>query len=114
MTTGGKRIIVLDFSKLKSNNEIIKVMQEARVIANGEQKGSILFLTDITDLRFDPATKDIFVKFCNDNKAITKKSAVYGVTALTSIMMQAVVKLSGRTNIKSCNDKNEAVQWLLS
>ncbi len=113
LTTGGMRIIVCDYSRLKTNKEIIAVMQEARVVMSGEQQGSILFLCDITDLRFDTQTKDIFVKFAIENRKSVRRSAVIGLTPVTTVMLNAVIKLSARSNIRPFTGKDLAIQWLV-
>ncbi len=111
---GGKTIIFCDYSKLTNNNDVMSVMREARQLIRAETPGTVRVLNDINGIRFDTATKDIFVRFAVENRTVVRKAAVIGVTNLTSVMLAAVVKLSGRKNIRPFSGRHEAMTWLIS
>ena len=109
----GKNIFYMDFSGLKSEEEIKSVIEQSiRHIRSQPPKTSIC-LANILEMHFNNNIKDIFMDFVKGNKPYMKASAIVGVTGLKQILFNGIMKMTGR-DVKSFNELNQAKEWLAS
>jgi hypothetical protein len=109
----GKRIFFLDFSNLKSENEIKSVIEESKTIIRQQALGTTICLANIEEMHFNNQIKDIFLDFVKGNKPYMKASAIIGVKGLRQILFNGIMKVSGR-DVKSFDSENQAKEWLIS
>jgi hypothetical protein len=109
----GKRIFLLDFSKLKTEDEIKSVIEESKSIIRQQALGTSICLANIDDMHFNNQIKDLFLDFVKGNKPYMKASAIVGVTGLKQILFNGIMKISGR-DVKSFDNETKAKEWLVS
>ena len=109
----GKKIICLNFSGLKSLEEISKVIEEAKPVIRNSEQNSVYVLSNIEEMHFNNKIRDMFTEFTGGNKVYVKASAIIGATGLQSFVINAINKLAGR-QLKSFSDATSAKDWLAS
>ncbi len=77
-------------------------------------KGSVLTLVNVTNMKFDSAFKDFSNDLAAHNKPYVLAGAVIGVEGWKKLVLWVAMKLSGRTNLKTFDDVEEAKEWLVS
>jgi hypothetical protein len=107
-----QNIFLMDFSDLKSENEIQDIINKSILFIRSQPKGSLLTLTDISNMHFNNNIKDLFTSFVKGNKPYVKAGSVVGISGLQSFVYNAIMKLTGR-NIKSMKSIIEAKEWLV-
>jgi hypothetical protein len=110
---GGKNFIYFNLSGLKSNDEYIKIIEEARPITESYAGRELYSITNIKDVAFDTKTKKIAAEWMAFNKAYVKYSAIIGVDGIKQIMMNAVFAISKRKNVCIAPTKEKAIEILL-
>jgi len=109
----GNKIFYMDFTNLKSVNEIVNVMNEAKSYIFKQPPSSVLALTNIEGMHFNNQVKDVFSEFVKQNKPYIKNSAVVGVDGLKQILYNGIMKLTGR-DVKAFSTMSVAKSWLIS
>jgi hypothetical protein len=108
----GKRILLIDFSKLKTA-EVLPVIQEAKQLMAKQAKGSVYTLTDLTQTGYNPEVTMAMKDYALYNKPYVKASAVVGTTSLMNVIKNSVEKTSMRSLV-SFATREEAQEWLAS
>jgi len=109
----GKAIFYMDFSGLKTENQISEIIDICKTHIFKQSLGSTIGLVNIEEMFFNNNVKDMFLDFVKGNKPYMKASAVIGVTGLKKIMFNAIMKLSGR-DVRSFDTLDLAKEWLIS
>ncbi len=107
----GKDIFYMDFSNLKTQQEINGVINESISYIRKKPASSLYCLTNIKDMHFNNEIRDLFQNFVNGNKPFVKSSAVVGLSALQQIVYNGLMKITGR-DIKSFSSLENAKDWL--
>ncbi len=108
----GKRILLQDFSGLRSGEEFDRALAEARAYIASQPAKSVLSVFDATQAHYDAATLAALKDFTRGNSPYIRASAVVGVAGLLNVALMAVSAFSGRT-LKSCPDRTAAMDWLV-
>ncbi len=106
----GKKILHLNFANCKPD-EVIPVIDQAKSTIKVQPPKSVFTLTDVTEAGFNSKVSDAMKEFVNHNKPFVAASAVVGVTGLKQIILNAVMKFSGR-QLHAFNNLDEAKDWL--
>ncbi|MFN8258464.1 MAG: hypothetical protein U0W24_22440 [Bacteroidales bacterium] len=109
----GVNIYYMDFSGIKSENEVQSVIDGSIQYLRNLPPLSAICLTNITDMHFNNQIKDKFQDFVKGNKPYIKASAVLGVTGLKQILFNGIMKLTGR-DVKCFDDIETAKEWLIA
>lgn len=109
----GNKLFYMDFTNLKSAEEVMNVITEARSYIVRQPASSILALTNIEGMHFNNQVKDLFSDFVKQNKPYIKCSAVIGVDGLKQILYNGIMKVTGR-DVKAFSTMSIAKSWLIS
>jgi hypothetical protein len=108
----GKEIIFVDYSNVKDENEMIAIHKSHLAFVFSENKRYV-YCADYTGAYTTPK----YMKEVNDslqnNKNLIIKGAFLGVTGAKNIILSGVIRLF-RLNFKSFEDKNSALDYLVS
>lgn len=107
-----KNVVYFDLSNIKSNDEFQPVIEAAKTAISQYEHKSVYTITNITNITFDTQTKELAAEWMAFNKPFVICGACIGVDGIKKIMMNAVFKLSGRTNTKIFSSKNQALDWI--
>lgn len=107
----GQKIIKLDFSGLKSKEEIEAVILVSKPIIR-KSPNSVYTLTNIKGMHFNNEIKELFSEFTKGNKKYVKAGAIHGASGLHKIIINGLNKLTGR-KLKAFDDVENAKNWLV-
>lgn len=62
----------MDFSNLRSQQEIIELIDKSKTYIRDQPRASVITMTDITNMHFNNDIKDLFSAFVNGNKPFVK------------------------------------------
>lgn len=108
----GKDIVYFDLSNIKNNDEFIPVIESAKKTMSQYAHNSVYTITNITNITFDTKTKELAAEWMTFNKPFVIYGTFIGVDGIKKIMMNAVFKLSGRTDVKIFSTKTQALDWI--
>jgi hypothetical protein len=109
----GKRFVSFDLSHFKSNTEFAELISLAKEKFKEYPPDAAFFsITNIEGVVYDTKTKEIVAQWMEYNRPYVKCGAVIGWDGLKKIMVNAILKMSGRHNMKFFRDRQEAVAWL--
>ncbi len=106
----GRKILHLDFTNKKSL-EVLPLIEQAKAAISSQPPKSVFTLTDVTGMGFNSESTDALKKFVDHNKPFVAAAAVVGVTGLKQIILNAIMKFSGR-HLHAFNSVDEAKEWL--
>jgi len=106
-----KEILFLDFSGCRPD-EAFPVIDHAKKAIRTRPQGSVLTLTDVTDMRFDDKLTASMKEFTTHNKPYVKAAAVIGVHGLKKIIFEAVMLFSKR-KLHAFDSMDQAKTWLV-
>jgi hypothetical protein len=61
---------------------------------------------------YDTETKTIVAEWMDFNRPYIRQGAVIGLDGIKRIMVNSILKISGRSNMKFCKTREEAITWL--
>jgi hypothetical protein len=109
----GKKFIYYDLSNFKSNGQFGEFIAYAKKVIQRYPKDNSLFsITNIEGVIYDSETKTIVAEWMDFNRPYIRQGAVTGLDGIKRIMVNSILKISGRNNMKFFRTRDEAVQWL--
>lgn len=107
-----KQVVFLDYSKLKTQKDIIELIDKGSEYIKNQPKKSVLSLIDANNMHFNRTIKNYLQFNVRENSPYVKRTAVYGISGLLSIMFNGLLEFSKR-DIKTFNSKEEALEYLI-
>ncbi len=111
ITHKGKEILQLNFTDCRIDDALL-VIEAAKKVIRTAPKGSLLTLTDVTNMRFDENVTAQMKAFTAHNKPFVRAAAVVGITGVKRIIFEAVILFSQRA-LQACDTLEEAKEWLV-
>jgi hypothetical protein len=109
----GKKFIYYDMSNFKNNGQFRKFIAHAKEVIQRYPKDNSLFsITNIEGVVYDSETKTIVAEWMDFNRPHIREGAVIGLDGIKRIMVNSILKISGRNNMKFFRTRDDAVQWL--
>jgi hypothetical protein len=108
----GKELLFLDFSECKPE-EVLSVIDEAKMAIRTRSENSVCTLTDVTNLRFDDNVSEKMKAFTVHNKPYVKAAAVVGVVGIKKILFEAIMLFS-RRKFHAFDTLEQAKTWLVA
>jgi len=112
-TRGGKNFVYIDFSGLQTNEEISRLIEQAKLTIHKNSPKSIYTITNFERLHFNKESKDLVVPYTESNKPYVIAGAIIGMDGLKKVMATTIFSLSGRKDLAILSSKEEAIQHLL-
>jgi hypothetical protein len=111
----GRKFIYYDVSRFKNNTQFKTFIEYAKtVIQQYPVEGSLYSITNIEGVIYDTETKIVVAEWMDFNRPYIKRGAVIGLDGIKRIMVNSILKMSGRNNMKFFRTRDDAVQWLAS
>jgi hypothetical protein len=107
----GKTIVQIDFSRCNAVEALV-VIERASETIRSKPLGSVLTLTDVTDLTLDEQTVNAMRVYVEGNKPYVKAAAVVGASGLTRAVLGSLRVLT-RRQLAGFDDLDEAKAWLV-
>jgi hypothetical protein len=103
-----KEIFYLDFSGLRTKEEIIKQTEIFGQFVRKHPFRSVTTLTNLEGMYFNTEIYNAFAAYVKANTPYVKESAVIGMKGLMEVFYRGFVTLTGR-NVKVCSSMSEAM-----
>jgi uncharacterized protein YrrD len=107
----GKTILYIDFSKCPSK-EMQSIIDEVKKIVAHQSPGTVLTLTNVTDMMFDKKTKQKMKELAVHNGLFARAEAVVGATGIVRVIFDAII-IDKKNKMKIINNMNAAKDWLV-
>ncbi len=108
----GLDIVFIDFARGK-DDQIAKAIAEATPLIRERPEGSVLTLTDATEIGISKLANQEIVEFVKGNKPFVKAAAIFGVSGLAAAILATVRVLSGR-ELAAFASREKALEWLIA
>jgi hypothetical protein len=113
LTTKGKNSSTTTLTHFKNNAQFREFIEYAKgVIQRYLRDGSLFSITNIEGVIYDSETKTIVAEWMDFNRPYIRQGAVIGLDGIKRIMVNSILKMNGRTNMKFFRTRDEAVKWL--
>ncbi len=103
-----KEILYLDFSGLRTKEEIIKQTEIYGQYVRKHLFRSVTTLTNLEGMYFNTDIYNVFAAYVKANNPYVKESAVIGMKGLMMIFYKGFVALTGR-KVTICDSMTEAI-----
>ena len=113
-TRGGKTFIYIDFSNLKTNEEISQMIDRAKPVISSYPYNSVFTITNFDGLRYDRDSKNLIIPYTEENQPYVKAGAIVGLDNFKRIMANTIFTVTGRKNLIIMNTKEEAIQFFIA
>jgi len=104
-------ILVVDISDIRNVDESIETLQKGTKLIKTQAPGSVLLLTNVSGTHYDKAGAEAIKVYSRENTPFIKASAVVGVTGIKRLILNTIVKMTGR-KIMPFDDAESAKEWL--
>lgn len=109
----GKNFVYIDFSGLKTDVEFREQIELIKKTVSKYPEQSVYTITNLSDIRFDPTIKDAVLDYLRHNKPYIKYAVIFGMDGIKKMMIDSMLKLSGRNNISCAFTKEKAIELAL-
>jgi hypothetical protein len=107
----GKQILYHNFTNAHPA-DWFPVIEESQRVIGRMLKDSVLTLTDITNCEVDDAVLQKVNELLEHNKPYVRAAAIVGVAGFRKILLNTVMKLSGR-KLEAFDTLDQAKNWLV-
>jgi hypothetical protein len=107
----GKLVVVNDLSSCASQDEAIAALAQAEAYVRTRPPGSVLLLTDVSDLRYDVHGVEAMKNFSSAVTPHIKASCVVGISGVKSVIYRSILRVTGR-KIPLFESRGGALDWL--
>lgn len=105
-------MLLIDLSGFANALDSLPYIMEARDIVGTQSHKSVYCLVDVSESRFNVDVVEALKDLAIHNQPFVIASAVIGVTGLKRVILEGVVKVTGRTNLKPLPSREAAFGWL--
>ena len=107
----GKNILVVDLSGSPGEAVSAPILAGARAMIDAAPPKSLLLLTNVTNTHYDAGSAEAMKLYSKQNNPYVKASAVVGAVGIKRILLNAVVKITGR-HIATFDTVEAGLDWL--
>ena len=109
----GKSLLYVDFSRISGKDDLVKSIEVIKSIIAKYPPNSLYTITNVASFRFDSELKKILADLTAHNKPYVKYGAIIGMDGVKKIMVSAILKITGRTNMLFAFSKQQAIELLM-
>ena len=112
-TCEGKSFVYIDFSGLKANDAFQNLMELIKPVIAKYPEKSLYTVTNIASGMFDSDVRKTAAEYLRHNEPYVKYGAIIGLDGIKKMICNAIIKVSGRTNMTFAFTREQAIDWLL-
>jgi hypothetical protein len=109
---GGSDVLLIDLSGFTSPADSLPFIGDARDIVATQAPLSLYCLVDVTGSRFNVDVVEALKELASHNRPFVVATALIGIAGLQRVILESIVKFTGRKNLKSLPARGEAFSWL--
>lgn len=111
ITRDGISFIYVDFSNMKTKEEIFDMIEKSKRKICYQRPKSVLVVTNLSNMYFNTEIFNAITQYAKGNAPFVKASAVIGLGGLMQIFYNSFLKISGR-DVRAFNSEEEAISYL--
>jgi hypothetical protein len=109
-----ERVLLIDFSNAKDDQEIVGIAEEAmRIVRSNNKQHSIRGLLDLSGTSLNKIVRETMMKMSKNNRLYMKSVAFVGLGVLLSPLFKGLLFVTGRSNHKVFSTRSDALGWLV-
>ncbi len=109
----GRNFVYYDLSNFKQLKEYEMLIENAKLGIVKYPLHSLLSITNIANVQFDTSVKEAVARWMIFNKPYVKCGAAIGASGIKTMVVNAILSTSQRSNMKMLRTKDQAIEWLL-
>ena len=109
----GKSFLYVDFSRINGKDDMVKSIEAVKSIIAKYPPNSLYTITNVANFRFDSDLKEILADLTAHNKPYIKYAAIIGIDGVKKVMLNSILKITGRTNMFFVFSKKQAIELLI-
>jgi hypothetical protein len=108
----GLQILFVDFAGLGDKADALDAIEESRAFVAQQTEGSLLTLTDVTDMEFDEEVATALWELLRHNKRHVRAGAVVGLSGERQQILYDLLTHQARRDLPVFETAEEAKAWL--
>ncbi len=110
----GRQILFIDFSGLTEKADTLAAITASQAFVARQPEGSLLTLTDVTDMDFDEEIATALWGLLRHNKKYVRAGAVVGLSAGRQTDLYDLLTHQARRELPVFETAEEAMHWLVT
>ncbi|MEO7104516.1 MAG: hypothetical protein ABI311_14005 [Gemmatimonadaceae bacterium] len=108
----GAHVLLIDLSDFAHPIDSLPHIAAARELVGDQPHKSVCCIVDISGSPYNVEVIDRLNELAIHNRPFVVASAVVGVTGFKRLIMESVMRLAGRSNLKAVPTREAAFEWL--
>ena len=109
---GGGQVLLIDLTGFAAPIESMDTITAARHTIATQPHSSVRCIVDVRAARFNTDVVEALKELAAANKPYMIATSLVGVSGLQRIILDAVIKFTGRKNLKAISSFEDAFVWL--
>jgi len=109
----GKNFLYIEFDNYRKMEEIENLIEKTDKILKSYPLKSLYAITKVDKIKVNTEFHEIVTNFFKNNEPYVKYSVIIGSDGVKKLMIEKLIKASGRKNMRFAFTKEQAINWLL-
>lgn len=108
----GRPALLMDFSGFTTAADALPYIAAARDVVSTQPARSLHGVVDVTGSKFNTRVVEALKELASHNKPFMVASGIVGVAGLQKVILDSVIAITGRSNLKAFPTRGDALTWL--
>jgi len=108
----GRPALLMDFSGFSTAADALPHISAAREVVATQPARSLHGIVDVTGSKFNSQVVEALKELATHNAPFMIASGIVGVAGLQRVILDSVIAITGRSNLKAFPTRGEALTWL--
>lgn len=108
----GRPALLMDFSGFAIASDALPHISAARDVVATQPARSLHGVVDVTGSKFNTQVVEALKELATHNAPFMIASGIVGVAGLQRVILDSVIAISGRSNLKAFPTRGDALSWL--
>ena len=108
----GRPALLMDFSGFTTAGDALPHISAARDVVATQPARSLHGIVDVTGSKFNSQVVEALKELATHNAPFMIASGIVGVAGLQRVILDSVIAITGRSNLKAFPTRGEALSWL--
>lgn len=108
----GRPALLMDLSGFATASDALPFIHAARDVVSTQPARSLYGVVDVTGSRLDARVLEAMKELAAHNAPFMIASGIVGVDGLRRMILDSVIAITGRSNVKAFPTRGDALAWL--
>jgi len=108
----GRQALLMDFSGFTTASDALPFIHAARDVVGTQPARSLHGVVDVTGSKFNTHVVEALKELAAHNAPFMIASGIVGVAGLQKVILDSVIAITGRSNLKAFPTRGDALSWL--